>query len=290
MGSRLSQAAGTIFQTFDRLRDPVLRQRDISAILETNRKAWRLALSTNFTTFVKFLTTQGKLRRVSLQFPYRPETLFTWGSVSTLAIAVASKPKAYLCQHTAMELHQLTKEKSRVIYANCEQRPLPSSEGPLRQQAIDTALRRPQRVTKYRARLGKHAVWVLNGKHTDGLGVDTVNAADGYPLRVTGIERTLIDITVRPAYAGGPERVLEAFRRARGRFSVAALATMLKRMAFVYPYHQSIGFYLERAGYTDEDLSHFRTPVFTHDFYLAYAMKGPAYSSSWRLHYPADLR
>ncbi|MFC4275817.1 hypothetical protein [Achromobacter aloeverae] len=66
---------------------------------------------------------------------------------------------------------------------------------------------------------------------------------------MTNLERTLIDITVHPAYAGGVFEVLNAFQLAKEQVSVDALAAMMKVIGHTYPYHQAIGFYVERAGY-----------------------------------------
>jgi hypothetical protein len=41
-------------------------------------------------------------------------------------------------------------------------------------------------------------------------------------IPVTNLERTLIDITVRPDYAGGVQNVLDAFRIARAAFGADA--------------------------------------------------------------------
>lgn len=176
------------------------------------------------------------------------------------------------------------------VYANHEQRPLPPPSGPLTQDRMDAAFSRPQRVTSNLAEMGKHRLCLVNGKHTDHLGVIEMKDADGRSIRVTGIERTLIDITVRPYYAGGVFEVLEAFRRAQDRISINKLSAMLKNMHFVYPYHQAIGFYLERAGvYEPSRLELFRKQPMTHDFYLSYAMQQKEYSPPWRLFFPAGL-
>jgi predicted transcriptional regulator of viral defense system len=108
-------------------------------------------------------------------------------------------------------------------------------------------------------------------------------------VRVTDIERTLIDVTVRPTYAGGVEHVLEAYRRARPRVSIPQLLSTLGKLDHVYPYHQAIGFYLERAGYPLRQLTDFKKLKIKFDFYLAHDMRDSAYSDEWRISYPKSL-
>jgi len=60
-------------------------------------------------------------------------------------------------------------------------------------------------------------------------------------------------------------------------------------MRYVYPYHQAIGFYLEKSeGYSSSALERFRDRYdFEYDFYLAYGMKDTRYDKRWRLHVPS---
>ena len=72
---------------------------------------------------------------------------------------------------------------------------------------------------------------------------------------MTSLERTLIDATVRPGYAGGVATVLEAYRRASEALTVSRLIDTLRKLDYVYPYHQAIGFYMERAGFPTKQLA-----------------------------------
>jgi predicted transcriptional regulator of viral defense system len=113
-----------------------------------------------------------------------------------------------------------------------------------------------------------------------------LSADTGEPLAVTRIERTLVDITVRPAYAGGVFQVVEAFRTAKDRVSVSTLVATLKKLDYVYPYHQAIGFYMQRAGYESDRYERMKKLGLNFNFYLAHDMKEHDYSAEWRLHYP----
>ena len=107
---------------------------------------------------------------------------------------------------------------------------------------------------------------------------------------MTRIERTLIDVAVRPAYAGGTYQVLEAYRRAVKRASVGTLVATLKKIGYVYPYHQAIGYYMQRAGFAESQYKRLKEFGLHFDFYLGYGLKDPVYNSEWRLFVPKGLQ
>ena len=105
---------------------------------------------------------------------------------------------------------------------------------------------------------------------------------------MTDLERTLIDIVVRPFYAGGVGEVTKAYERAGSRASTNRLAALLRQLDYVYPYHQAVDFYLERSGvFTESAIELFRGKFeFEFDFYLTYQMKEVRYDHRWRLFVP----
>ena len=90
-----------------------------------------------------------------------------------------------------------------------------------------------------------------------------------------------------PFYSGGVQEVLTAYKNAAQRVSVNRLAAMLRQLDYVYPYHQAIGFFLERAGaYRESQLRLMKKFPFEFDFYVTHQMKETEYSREWRVYYP----
>ena len=96
---------------------------------------------------------------------------------------------------------------------------------------------------------------------------------------MTCLERTLIDIVVRPRYAGGVFQAAQAFSQAAKEVDIPKLVSLLSRLNYRYLYHQALGFYLENAGNNDSRLGRLRDPL-QFDFYLDYSMENPSFSKS----------
>jgi hypothetical protein len=106
---------------------------------------------------------------------------------------------------------------------------------------------------------------------------------------VTDIARTLVDMAVRPSYSGGPSQILRAYRKGLDLVSGVTLAETLVSLKHTYPYHQAVGYYMEKAGFSKEHLEPFHKIPMQFDFYLDNQIINPHYSQKWRLFFPADF-
>ena len=239
---------------------------------------------------MQFLLNNSPLRRVELKSEnYNSLVRFLWGDVATYEVSLSLRSNAYLCHGTAVFLHGLNDQIPKVIYVNGEQSLKPTTTSSLTQVRIDLALSRPQRTSNYVFDYQGTRIILLSGKNTNRLEVATIQTPNGESVDCTKIERTLIDITVRPTYSGGIFQVLEAYRAAKDRMSTNVLAATLKKLAYVYPYHQAVGFLLERAGYPSSSTNRFRDFGLNFDFYLVHGATKTRYDSTWRIHYPEGL-
>jgi hypothetical protein len=199
------------------------------------------------------------------------------------------KKDAFFSHASAMWIHGLS-EDHRNLFVNKEQSEKNTSSTPLSQEAIHRAFRNKQRRSKLFYKYEGNTITVLSGKHTGRNGVISATAPSGHKVDVTSLERTLIDITVRPGYAGDVPAVLAAFRFAKNRISVSKLTALLRRLSYIYPYYQSIGFYLKRAGYPASDQLLAKHGPIEFKFYLSHNLTDPDFDPDWGVFFPRGLK
>jgi len=290
--SRISIALPDIIHYLDSYDEKALMQKDLASIFNEQREFWRLIQSMRLSEFIAYLVSNTKLRKVVFKLPHRSETRYCWGEVSRYKLAVSMKSEGYLSHYSAVALHGLTLQVPKTIYVNHEQRPQIPSPGGLTQERIDAAFRRPQRITNNFTEYQGYRYCYVNGKHTGRLGVVEMEDELGDKVPVTGLERTLIDITTRPMYGGGIPDVLGAYIRARENVSLNRLAATLTKMNYIYPYEQAVGYLLERSGHSIESIERHRAFRLSPDgfkFYLGHDMKDIEYVQKWRLYIPKGL-
>jgi predicted transcriptional regulator of viral defense system len=269
----------------------VWRKRDLTNLIRTSRAEWKLKERISADTLLAWMLEHTKLHELSIHSELEGAlTRYVWNEASPLAIAASLAPKGYFCHATAAAFHGLLTFNPDTIYINREQSAKPTPEGPLTQQGIDTAFTNKQRVSRNVYSWATGRLVVVNGKNSARLGVELRRIENsGFDHDVTGIERTLVDLTVRPDYAGGPVQVLEAFKRARQVVTADRMLQILDGLAYKYPFHQAIGFYMHRAGYADADLEALRTRAMSVDFYVGYGNAARDFDAAWRVHFPKNL-
>ncbi len=283
---RSPKTADDITQFFTESSSKVYRLSELRRLYDLHKDEWKAPRS--FPRFLDRLLQSGILREISLTSErYRSQRRYVFGEPSVYQLALSLGKQPYLSHGTAVFLHGLTDQIPKTVHVNDEQSPKQLFLAPPTQQTINAAFARPRQLTSNNVFSYDGArILQLSGKNTGRLEVGQFTAPDGALVDVTKIERTLIDIVVRPDYAGGPYQVLEAYRTAKERVSANVLVATLKKLQHVYPYHQGIGFYMERAGYDPKPLDMLRRLGLDVDFYLTYGMKEPVLDRKWRLFIP----
>ncbi len=290
--TRLSKASPLIIKTLRDLGRIVLDEKEILGLFQQNRENWNLANHTTEAEFISWIIdhTDLRIRRVLFD-PGKVLVKFTRKEADEfdLGLSLLGMKAGYLGYFSAMTVHGLTETKSKVVYICVEESSVRPSGVPLTQSMIDDSYSKPPRVSNKIGTLGHQLEFCLVASQNGQVGIEFMRRTDflnAPARRVTSLERTLIDIVVRPHYAGGIFEVLEAFRHARGRMSANRIRDMLPVLGYRTPFHQAIGFYMERAGYPKKSLELLAKLPRTLDLPLAHGLDRTNYSSRWRVWYP----
>lgn len=217
-------------------------------------------------------------------------------NVSTqLAAAWAHAPTGCYCHLTSVFFHALTQQipqkvfiRRRDIAPRKTKRPGKLSDSQIRSQFI-----KPQKVTGKRVPLPGGECVLISGYKNDQTGVIPVsNEFRAFPedARITDLERCLIDAVVAPHYNGGIMSLPALFGEASNQLDIQTLISHYRELEFLYPFHQTIGFFLDHSGQKETATGWRDAFSPTHRFFVdKNAKTNWLYDSKWQVHYPKGL-
>lgn len=279
---------GVIKNYFKKCQKSTFNFADLDKILTDKKLEWNLPETLIAQEFIKLLQEHLNLKQTSIKFHSREYYIYVLGEISIWTHCLSFIENSYYTHRTALYIHNLINDPPDKIYVNFEQRRSSASNNlsSLSQERIDFAFSKPHRISSNIANFKGYKVCLLNGQNTNMCGVIEISFNQSKVL-VTNLERTLIDIVVRPSYTNGLLEILNCYKSAKGKFSIENLIKTLKKLALVYPYHQAIGFLLEKSSVYDQDeINKLKKIGLRYDFYLERVMTEKKYSKEWRLYYP----
>jgi hypothetical protein len=261
--------------------------RDLASIYSTKREEWKIANYRNYYDFLEFLNKVNILNPNKLKHLTNGSEKFIYTKPGTLSIYIGQtiKKDGYISHYTSMNYHNLTVQVPKSIYISFDKYAnYKTNERELTQTSIDMAFSKSQRITSevYRSDKDNTRYFFLQ-RQSKSIDVG-VKSKKG--IRYTDIERTLIDCVVRPGYSGGIFEVLEAFKKAKHIIDLKKLDEYLIKLDYIYPYHQLLGFYLEKSGIDRVQLSSFGEKISNYKFYITYNISNKILDEYWKIYYP----
>ena len=262
---------------------------DLTKIFKEKRNEWNIADYRNHYHFLKFLADSNILKNIKLQHQSSAviKQIYEEPDATLFNIALTIKKDGYLSNYTAMQIHQLTLQIPKSIYVSYgkgHSHSFNRNDIVLEQNSIDLAFSKPQRITSesYKSVIDNTRFYFIQKSYIEqNVGIIF---KDGYYY--TDLERTLIDIAIRPAYSGGVFEVLEAFEIARDIVDIEKVNEYLVKLNYIYPYHQLIGFYMDKAGYNKKIIDNNFLKNIVNNFYLTYNMSNKQFDTKWKIYFP----
>lgn len=285
------RAVALIEADLDALPSGVLREEDFEDLLANRRTDWGLGRFESTATVLSALMGPNRLQHEEVTFARLSLHFLVWRHASPYELPWALSGHAYLSHYTALMVHDLTDNRPKTVYL-ANPRPPRRRERPLLDQdVVDRAMRATPRLTSNRGEWHGHEIVLVESEVPAGLTVAETIAFAGREIRVATLERTLFDAVVRPEYCGGIAYLPEIFRRAVGRLSINRLLRLLRGLNTGFPYHNVMGFLLERAGYEPKLLRQLhRLEDHGRRFFVARGEPDTmAFDSAWQVFYPREF-
>lgn len=285
---KLSKKIALIKGIINKSEYPVLGKIELESLISNINEIWGLR-SVSRNGIREFLTKENLMIREHTKSDdsylsdiyYLPES-----NIDIFDIAAVRSRSSYFSFYSALYIHNLTLQIPKQVYLSLERSSLGGNNNSLSQESIDQAFAKPPRITTNKRIYKSFSINFINAQYQDNIGI--IPFRNHY--KVSDLERTLIDICVRPFYSGGVTQVLEAFENAHSILDPDKLFGYYSKMNYTYPYHQVIGFYLEKAGYGESAFGKFlEFSKRKYKFYLTYNMLHKEFSDKWNLYYPKGL-
>jgi predicted transcriptional regulator of viral defense system len=264
---------------------------DLREIFEENRNNWGIAKSKNIYDFYKFLEDKNILIKEKLTNEHTgsEKTIYRNHNATEFDIGLTIKKDGYLSNYSAMKVHQLTLQLPKTVYVSIDKykESVPPKTIKLQQENIDKAFSKKQRLSteSYKSHYNGYKYVFLHKKH----GSINIGIHNNKKHQVTDLERTLIDIAIRPAYSGGVFQILEAYKTAKDKVNTNKIAKYIDEFNYIYPYHQLVGFLMDMAGYDNKLLEPFLKKKTALNFYQTYNMNNKKLNEKWGIYYPMGL-
>jgi len=262
---------------------------DIEDIYRKYQFQWRLPASTTSNKFLKQIVNENIVEVLVVNVPSSGinKHIYYFPNVLDEEIALSISNRAFLSHYSALYYHGLTEQIPKEIIITIEdyQRITPIINL-LSQDGIHSAFSKPQRESNSVFDVRNSRVRIHKGNYSNETGVIKIGT------RVTNIERTLIDIVVRQSYSGGLSEVVKVFQKAGSEklISINRLLNYLSKLNYTYPYHQCIGFLMEKTGaFNESQFSKLESMPIQYDFYLSYNITKLDYDAKWKVFYPKNL-
>ena len=213
-------------------------------------------------------------------------SVFTTGKFDELECISRVFENSYFSHSSALLINDMHERIPKAIYLSCEnsRKKDPVQRPPLTQKTIDRAFSTP--FPSCKRYFFNDRIIILNEQDYSRTGVVCSKSGNYF---YTDPERTIIDCLVRPDLAGGIETLIKVLVHFRGKYSVDKIRDYLIELNLEFPYHQSMGYILEVARFSSQDLRKFQEMGTDLRFYLDRQILHPYHDIRWNLVHPEEI-
>lgn len=252
----------------------------LRGLLKFLKESKLVSQTLSFDSFLRRLIDLG-LHQQTLFINEKNLTKYTFQKDFDLYEFVLSLHKnSFLSMSSALNVQGLSTYRDEFIFASQELSLKQCVDSSLLQENVDKAFRKEYRRTHSVGKLKNKTIILLSPKYTDQYQV-----IDYKGLRVSTINRALVEMIVNVQYFRNAQEIIDVFQTIKNRIDIDTVFDVVKQFDFIYPYYQSVGFYLEKIGFTKDELKKFKEMVSNIKFYTEKSKENYSYNEYWNMYY-----
>lgn len=203
--------------------------------------------------------------------------------VSEIKMLQGFRKNSFFSMSSALNILGLSNFRDNFIFLSQEltQKNVSEINNSLSQNSIDSAFKKDYRRTHMLGKYENKNIVFLSPKHTNYYEVITND--DG--IRVSSINRSFVEMIVNVQYFKSSKNIIETFQPLKDKLDIDIIYNVVEKFDFIYPYFQSVGFYLHQIGFTNKQLNKFKDKVENLKFYTDKKQENYQYDNYWQIYY-----
>lgn len=239
-----------------------------------------IPLSYSFDSFYKRLIEMG-LKEFTLSMGSEYLTKYSFEKeIDIYELARSFKKNSFFSMSTSLNLQGYSNYRNNFIFVSSElSEKVRFDDSGLTQEAIDKAFAKPYRRTHSVGKYEDKNIVFLSPKYTKNYAV----IEKKHP--VSSINRAFIEMIINVQYFRNSLEIIDTFIPLKEKLDIDEVFDIVEEFDLIYPYFQCVGYYLERIGFTKDELTAFKDEVSELKFYTDKNQDTYKLDEYWNMHY-----
>ncbi|RYA23600.1 hypothetical protein CRU96_06890 [Malaciobacter halophilus] len=254
---------------------------EIKVILHSLKEQSLISNSLSLDSFLLKLIDEGLIQK-SINIRGHLKTRYTFNKTfNVLDFCNSLSKNTFFSMTTTLNIQGLTDFRNNYIFVSKERtKRVEQRSINLIQENIDNAFKKKPKRTTAHDKIENYNIILLEANNTNSFEIIKYN---GY--KISSINRSFVEIISNIHYFQSSSRVIEVFSKIKDSLSIDIIYDVIDNFKFIYPYFQLAGYYLERIGYSKDELLKFHSKKQNLKFYTEKNKDNYSFDSYWNIFY-----
>lgn len=256
---------------------------DIRAIFNTLKEKRLISLAYSFDLFYKQLIELGLVEyTIAVGSTYFTKYSFD-KEINVYEFVYSFKKNSFFSMSTSLNLQGYTNYRDNFIFISTELTDKTTydhgNKNALLQEDIDNAFKKPYRRTHSVGKFGDKNIVLLSPKYTKRYSVIEKQWS------MSSINRAFVEMIINVQYFRNSLEIIQTFIPIKTNIDIKEVFKVIKEFDLIYPYFQCAGYYLEKIGFSKDELAEFKNKVSELKFYTDKNQKKYQFDYYWNMYH-----